>query len=287
MINVATILSNIALERNILHAIEVSNASFVLISAWLLYFLIAKNRKDARYDGDPLNRIIRALKAYTECHKAIIRATDEKQLMNDICRIFIEVGGYRMAWVGTTADDIDKTITPLAGWGDDYEFVDIFNSSCMNKDLELGPIKTAIKTGKLVVLQDMQNHPTCGRCQIRILQRGYCSSIFLPLSDRGRTFAALMIYSSGKNVFDEEEVTLLSDLGSDLSYGITSLRLASEKEKVEQQRQLLESVIAQMRAGLFLLDNQEVIQYVNPAAEMITGIPAPSLIGYNIHALKS
>lgn len=285
-VNVATIVANIALERNILHAIEVSSASFVLISAWMLYFIISKSRKEAIYGAEPLNRLIRALKAYTECNKVIIRVTDEKQLMNDICRIFIDVGGYRMAWVGTAANDAEKTITPAAGWGEDYEFVEIFKNTCMNSDMGQGPIKTALKTGKPVVLQNMHKNPIHEQCRIRIQKHGFCSAIFLPLSSHNETFAALMIYSSGKNVFDEEEVSLLTELSNDLSHAISSLRLAAEKEKIEQHNQLLATVIVQMRAGLFLVDSHEVIQYVNPAAEKITGIPALHLIGNNIHKLS-
>lgn len=286
-VNIATLLANLVLERHLLYAIEVSNVVFVLVSAVALYVIITKSRNEGSIGArEPLARLVRALKAYSECHQALIRAVDERQLMNAVCRIFIEVGGYRMAWVGIAEDNEDKTITPVAGWGDDHEFVEIFKSTCMNKDMGLGPIKTAIRTGKPVVLQHTQKEPTCEMCRIRCLQHGFCSSIFLPMNNRGQTFAALMIYSSGAEAFDDEEVALLSDLVDDLSYGIIALRVAQENQKTEQQRQLLSSVIMQMRSGLFLLDNQDLIQFVNPAAERITGISIPDLIGKNIRSLS-
>lgn len=287
VVNIVTLLANLVLERHLLYAIEVSNVVFVLVTALLLYVLITKSRHEGMIGGrEPLARLVRALKAYSECHQALIRAVDERQLMNAICRIFIEVGGYRMAWVGIAEDDEDKTITPVAGWGDDRDFVEVFKSTCMNKDMGLGPIKTALRTGKPVVLQNMQKEPTCEICRIRCLQQGFCSSIFLPMNNRGQTFAALMIYSSGEGVFDDEEVALLSDLVDDLAYGIIALRIAQENQKTEQQRQLLSSVIMQMRSGLFLLDNQELIQFANPAAERITGVPVAELIGNSIHSLS-
>ncbi len=287
VLNIGIIIYNLVLEKD-LNAVETYSAIFVIVSSWLLYLVVSKTKTKSCVDEiKPLNRLVRSLKAYTECHQALIRAVDEQQLMSEICRIFIEVGGYRMAWVGLAADDEQRTITPVAGWGENREFVDVFKSTCMNKDLGHGPIKTAIKTGKPVVLQHIQKNATCELCRIRCMQQGFCSSIFLPLSNHGHTFAALMIYSAGEDIFDEEEVTLLSNLASDLSYGISSLRVAAEKKETEKKRQLLESVIVQMRSGLFLLDNNGTIQYVNPTAEKISGIPAEELIGRNVNSLES
>ncbi len=288
LLNISMLVANLVLERDFLHAIEIQSVILILVTSWLLYFLIVRTRSDTLSGKlEPLNRLVRALKAYSECHQSLIRATDEKQLMNDICRIFIEVGGYRMAWVGLAADDTERTITPVAGWGENREFVEIFKSTCMNRDLGNGPIKTAIKTGKPVVLQHQQKDVTCEVCRIRCLQQGFCSSIFLPLNNQTQTFAALMIYSSGTDTFDDEEVTLLTNLASDLSYGITALRVAAANREAEQQRQLLASVIAQMRSGLYLLDNMGTIEYVNPAAEMISGYSSAELVGSSIRELFS
>jgi len=48
--------------------------------------------------GETLRQVSRALKAITECHQALIRPPDERELLNEVCRIIVEVGGYRMAW---------------------------------------------------------------------------------------------------------------------------------------------------------------------------------------------
>lgn len=283
----AKLVSNLVLERDPLHAVELGSAAFVLFAAGILFLLITRSRGESSIRGtEPLKRLVRALKAYSECHQALIRATDERQLMSDLCRIFIEVGGYRMAWVGLVADDERRSITPVAGWGDDQDFIEIFKSTCMNRNLGDEGVREAIRTGRPLVLQHSKKEPVCELCKTRCLRQGVCSSIFLPLSNRGTTFAALMLYSSFDKVFDDEEVTLLSNLVSDLSYGITALRVAAENQKVEKQRRLLASVIAQMRTGLFLIDKQEVIQYVNPAAEQIIGIPAAGLVGKNIITLS-
>ena len=61
---------------------------------------IARNISARRRMEEALQRVSRALKAVTECHQALLRATNEAELLSEVCRIIVEVGGYRMAWVG-------------------------------------------------------------------------------------------------------------------------------------------------------------------------------------------
>ncbi|MBW4056629.1 MAG: GAF domain-containing protein, partial [Proteobacteria bacterium] len=280
LVNSGIILADLVFKKNIVQTLQLNKIIVILVSSCLLYYLINKKRDESFSTGiKPVYRLLRALKAYNECHKALIRASDERQLMNEICRIFIEVGGYRMAWVGLASDDAQRTITPVAGWGDDQDFIEIFKTKCMVKDLDKGPIKTVIKTGKPVVMQYKHRDPACEMCQIQFLRHEVCSSVFLPLNNQGKTFAALIIYSTGKYAFDAEEVTLLTNLAADLSYGIAALRLNEENRAAEQQRQLLESVITQMSPGLLVLDHNGLIQYANPAATSIVGIPAIQMVG--------
>ena len=46
--------------------------------------------------------INRSLKMFTLSNEAIVKATDELSLLQYICRVINEVGGYRYAWVGYT-----------------------------------------------------------------------------------------------------------------------------------------------------------------------------------------
>lgn len=286
LVNIGIILANLVFENNIALTMQMNSIIFILVSSALLYYFINRKGTEGYSAGiRPIYRLLRALKAYNECHKALIRTSDEQQLMNDICRIFIEVGGYRMAWVGLAADDDNRTITPVAGWGNDQDFIEIFKTKCINKDLDKEPIKTVIRTGKPVVLVNQKLDPACEMCQIQFLRNEVCSSIFLPLSNHGKTFAAMTIYSAGKFAFDEEEVTLLTNLAADLSYGIAALRLNEENRAAEQQRQLLESVITQMSPGLLVLNHEGLIQYANPSAANIVGIPANKMIGNTCHSL--
>ena len=66
------------------------------------------------------------------------------------------------------------------------------------------------------------------------LKRGYASSIVLPMMSDHKAFGALTIYSREPDPFAEDEVKLLAELASDLSYGIMAIRLRAARERAEK-----------------------------------------------------
>ncbi|HOV43770.1 MAG TPA: GAF domain-containing protein, partial [Syntrophothermus lipocalidus] len=62
-------------------------------------------------------RANRALRVLSRCSEAIVRATDVATLMKEICRLVVEEGGYRLAWVGFAEEDATKTVRPVAQAG--------------------------------------------------------------------------------------------------------------------------------------------------------------------------
>lgn len=267
--------------------IELYNSGFILITAWLLYFLIQKSESGIKKRKNALIRLNRAFKACTECHQAMIRADDEMHLMQNICRTIVEVGKYRVAWVGVAEHDDIKAIRPVVQWGDEMGYLKNLNVSWSDTSRGRGPTGTAIKTGKPVVVQYIEFDPKWELWRENAIRHGFYSSISLPLFNNGQPFAALVIFSGETCAFDNEEVKLLSDLSDDLSYGISTLRSAIERKSAEYERKLLATVIEQAKEGIILFDRVGVIQYVNPAIEMITGLTPNGIIGLNIHDLEN
>ena len=64
-----------------------------------------------------LARLSRGHSMVTACNEALVRATSELVLLNEICQIAVDIGGYRMAWVGFAQDDAEKSILIVAHAG--------------------------------------------------------------------------------------------------------------------------------------------------------------------------
>ena len=52
-----------------------------------------------------LKRGRRALNARSKCIHAVEHAENEQQLLHEICRIILDVGGYLLSWVGYAEQD--------------------------------------------------------------------------------------------------------------------------------------------------------------------------------------
>jgi len=66
---------------------------------------------------EELQRANRALHALSKCGDAVIHAGEEKSLLENVCEIIVDTGGYRMAWIGYVENDKANTVRPVAQKG--------------------------------------------------------------------------------------------------------------------------------------------------------------------------
>ena len=68
---------------------------------------------------ESLKRSNRAYKLLSSCNEHLVRATSESGLLNDICRVIVEQGGYNCAWVCLAQDG--GSLAPVAKWGSECD----------------------------------------------------------------------------------------------------------------------------------------------------------------------
>ncbi len=176
----------------------------------------------------------RMLRMVSECNLAVIRTTDEQALLREICRIAVEVGGYRMAWVGYAENDEAKSVRPVASVGFEESYLENARISWADGERGRGPTGTCIRTSETRIGRNFLEDPELEPWRIEALKRGYRSSIALPLTREGKVFGALNIYADKPNAFDGEQVNQLGGLANDLAFGILMLRARIERDLMRQ-----------------------------------------------------
>jgi PAS domain S-box-containing protein len=184
----------------------------------------------------------RTLEVITDCSKAIIRATSEEQLFNDVCQIIIDVGGYQVAWVGLVQDDGSKTLRPVAYAGEKEVCLDSLKITC--EENAAVPAGRAIGTSQASLRCSFQNDCLDPKDSEGKKVCNCCSSVALPLAIEGTTLGALTICGSIPNLFDETQVQVLQELADDISFGIAGLRTRAERDRAQKD---LEKRSAQLR----------------------------------------
>lgn len=250
-----------------------------------IYFHDITDRKRSDFELSKRNRELGAL---SECNKALVRSTDEIQLLSEICNVMVKAGGFKMAWIGYRVDDEAKTVQPVVQAGYEEGYLDTLHITWDDTRQGSGPTGAAIRTGHPVISRDILTDPQFEPWRDEALKRGYASSIALPLVEGGETFGALCVYSDEPGAFDPEEVALLTELASDLSFGIIAHRTRAEREKVERERQaaykLLESIIEFIPDAIIVIDREKRIIAWNRACEIMTGVMKEEMLGQGDYA---
>jgi PAS domain S-box-containing protein len=242
---------------------------------------IARDMTRRRRMEEALRRVSRALKAITECHQAMMRASQETELLNEVCRIIVEVGGYLMAWVGFAEPDELKTVRPVAQKGLDAGYIQAVKVTWADTELGRGPVGVAIRTGEPAICRDTDSDPKFAPWRAEARKRGYASLVALPLKD-GQNFGALAIYASEPDVFDDEEIDLLVGLANDLAYGITVLRANAERRRAEtalrESEEKYRGLMDYSSDAIFLADPDGNLMETNRRAEELLGYAKEELL---------
>jgi diguanylate cyclase (GGDEF)-like protein len=175
-----------------------------------------------------LNRALRLLSA---SNRTLLRATNESDILHDVCRIATEIGGYSLTWVGFKEMDSLQSIRPVAHCGYEDGFPAASEISWADCEGGRSAMSTAIRTGMIQLKLDILNDPLLSPWRDDAQRRNYQSAIALPLQVDGKTIGAIAIYAPESDAFNNEEVKLLEELACDLSFGIQTIRLRIAHEQ--------------------------------------------------------
>ncbi len=184
---------------------------------------------------EQLRRTNRTLRMLSDCNQALIRASDEQRLLEEICSLVVGEGEYRMAWVGEVVYDHERHIVPLAKAGFEDGYLESTRISWADDQFGRGPAGRAIREGHPVVCQDILHDPVFSPWREQAAGRGYASSMTFPLTVNGEVAGLLNIYASEPNAFHAGEIDLLGELAGDLAFGIEVLRNRQAREMLEEQ----------------------------------------------------
>ncbi len=196
----------------------------------------ARDITDRKLADLELARTHRALQMLSRCNETVIRVDDEAGLLNEVCRLAVDLGGYRMAWVGFALDDEAGSIVPMARAGHDEGYLASIKLSWHDsEEIGRGPAGEAIRSGQPQQRSDISQPDAHFNWHVPAMERGYRSALMLPLRDGAQTFGLLGLYASEVQLFAAEEVKLLQDMADNLAFGIGNVRARLERKRAQEE----------------------------------------------------
>ncbi|MCF8358982.1 MAG: PAS domain S-box protein [Prolixibacteraceae bacterium] len=248
-----------------------------------------------REDDVKIRKLNRLYAFISQVNQAIVHNRNRQKLFDEVCRIAIEHGKFRMAWIGM-ANTGKQVVKPCSWAGLEGKYLsDVVSFKLTGRQTENGPSGTAIREKKHVVCNNIETDTLMALRREEALKRGYQSVIALPLTAFESVIGSISIYSDQAGFFTSEEIKLLDEVVSDINYALEAIE--TEKEHKSAVKALKDSeakfrnLVNQMQFGLavheIILDEKgKPVDYrfldVNPGFEGITGLKKDEIIGKTV-----
>ena len=224
-------------------------------------------RKDKFEELEKLNRV---LSLNNQINNLILRTHNREILFQEVCKIAVNYGKFRMSWIGLL-NDANNEISPITWDGFEEGYLNKMKKTTINDVPEgKGPVGSAMREGKIFVCNDVANDPIMEPWRKEALQREYNSLISLPIVVRGKTTAVFNLYSHEINFFiNEEEIKLLRKITENIAFSLETILVEEERKQAEERfRDLVDStggIVWEADASTFIFN------YVSKQAERLLG----------------
>ena len=235
-------------------------------------------------------RLTQLYAALSQCNEAIVRCTLEAELFPQICRIAVESGGMKMAWIGLV-DEASQRVKPVAFYGEGAEYLEGIQISTDADDPSgRGPGGTAIRENRPFWCQDFQHDPALTPWHERGVRFGWGSAAALPLLRNGVGIGVFVLYADEVNAFDEAARNLLVEMAIDISFALDNFAREAERMQAEgalaDSKNLLKAIIDTAPMRIFWKDKELRYLGCNPSFAKDAGEAEPAdLLGKDDYQL--
>jgi PAS domain S-box-containing protein len=227
-------------------------------------------------------RLRSILRTISRCHLAVTKASDEREMMQGVCRAIVDHGGLAAAWAGRVEHDPARTITPLGRAGRAAAQLTRLPFSWADDQRGQSPCGRAVREGSAVVLPDLASHAGPLPWREICLAQGISAAAAFPLVGGGEALGVLVVYAAEAGAFPPQVVELLDDLAREVGHGLAGLKTADEHSRtlaeLQASRETLAAIMAAAPVGFGLWQKRRLV-WGNQELFAMTGYSPADLVG--------
>ncbi|MES2849057.1 MAG: PAS domain S-box protein, partial [Bacteroidota bacterium] len=229
-------------------------------------------------------KILKANRLYffiSQVNQMIVRVKDEATLFDETCRIAVNMGRFRMAWIALIDEKTGKLVPVIhSAVGGDY-LERIKQGIIDNVALGRGPSSKSIKEGTYVICNDIESDALMNHWKQEAKANGYLSSMHLPLRKFDKIVGSVAFYANEKNFFDESEIALLTEATGDVCFALENFERERIKqiaeEEIVKEKNLSDSIINALPGIFYMYDETGKFLRWNKNFERVSGYAADEI----------
>lgn len=217
-------------------------------------FLVISAIRDVtiqRKHAQEILRLSRLYQALAQVNQAITTTHQREELFTRICRILVELGGLKMAWVGWL-DSETKQVKPVGKWGDSTDYLSQWAVFADSRPEGQGPTGAAIREERAYICNDFDQGLRTQKCRAAARESNFRASAAFPIRQARVVCGTISVYADECGFFQDREIKLLEEAANDLSFALDNLvrEEARRQSDAALRRSEMELIEAQRLAHL-------------------------------------
>jgi PAS domain S-box-containing protein len=211
----------------------------------------------------------------SQTNQAIVRMTSRDELFPAVCRIAVQYGHFRFAWIGLTGND-GQWVSLAAKYGEDAGYLERLRVSADATDpAGRGPAGQALRTGQRAASNDFLGDPATAPWHDAARLAGVRASAALPIRQGGKVIGVIVLSAGEPGFFTEALWPTLDEMAVDVSFALDNFEREAERsralEAVRESEERFRGLVEQSLVGIVIVDRDAVVLYSNPRAAEILG----------------
>ncbi|MEI8186407.1 MAG: GAF domain-containing protein [Chlorobiaceae bacterium] len=209
-----------------------------------------------------IRRLSRMYATLGQINETIVRVKERDELFKTICRVAVEYGKFGLVWIGPY-NHVTGLVTPAFVDSKEQGSFPLEAMNIREASRKQGIIARAVATGNVELCKNIQTDTAMQECCQEACSLGFHSAASVPIQQNGVIVAVLNLYSEEAELFDQEELHLLEELGSDISFALETMELETRQKENEAALKSSELQFREMFEGnsaiMFMYDPDTLI----------------------------
>jgi len=234
-----------------------------------------RNKAHAR-----LHRLNRLYTVLGKISEAVLRMPDRQELYDLVCRMAVEIGQLRMAFVAA-ADAGGKVAYPVAWHGEGLPALlgPTGAIAIGESPMSLGIVGRVLASGNSDFCNDIAASGEMQPWREAALKSGLLANASIPLKSRGTITGVLSLYAGEKDFFLKDEVELMASVANTISFALDAKERDERRRQAEALSSQLAAVVEFADDSILSTDTDGNITSWNRGSEKTFGYSAQEMIG--------